>query len=175
MLESVEILDRRSLRRRVHVPCEIVSTFWDDPVPHVATNLSEHGVFVQSLFPLTAGEHVFLSFRPPRWEGEEILVGAVVRRVEMLRRASDQKRCGMGFEFLDLTKAERVSLSAKLRGLPPPLPRGPSKRFDKDMVWVDRLLTWEEDLGDRVNVFEVSEAIGPIADDDFEIEIAEAV
>ena len=39
--------------------------------------------------------------------------------------------------------------------------------FDDDhvaYVWVDALITWQEDLGDRVNTYELSEALAPIYD-----------
>jgi len=172
MLESMDVLPgaRRSLRRAAHVSCDVVSTFWDEPVSHIATDLSEHGIWVQTLFPLAVGEHLFVCFAPPRWrQGREVLVSAAVRRVELCRRTSDPGSSGMGLEFLDLTDAERDQLRESLAGMPPPLrPRG-APGAKRDLVWVDRLLTWEEDLGDRVNTFAVSEHIGVVTDDDFAI------
>jgi hypothetical protein len=170
MLESVDVLPgaRRSLRRAAHLQCELVSTFWDEPVPHLATDLSEHGLWVRTLFPLAVGEHLFVFFRPPRSD-RETLVTAVVRRVELCRRASDPGSSGMGLEFLDISEAEREQLRVALLGVPPPLKRSGGHRAKRDLVWVERLLTWEEDLGDRVNTFEVSEHIGVVTDEDFAI------
>lgn len=173
MLQSVEILPgaRRALRRAVHVECDVVSRWWDEPVPHLATDLSPQGIWLESALPLELGDEVVLAFRPPRWpKGCEVMVFGAVRRVDLRRRASDPRRAGMGIEFLDLAVGDEGELTASLRGLPPPLPRRRRARSRREQIWVDMLLTWEEDLGDRVNTFEVSERIGMVADCDFEPE-----
>lgn len=174
MLHPVEVLPgtRRAVRRAVHVDCEVVSRFWDDSIPHLATNLTPDGVWIESSLPLEVGEDVVLTFRPPRWEqGREVTCFGTVRRVDLRRRTSDPRSAGMGIEFLDIAEHDREDLARSLRGLPPPLPpRGARARFERELVWLDMLLSWEEDLGDRVNTFELSEHIGLVADCDFEIE-----
>ena len=57
-----------------------------------------------------------------------------------------------------------------LRGVPPPLPHLRKARKPAQLVWVEMLVTWEEDLGDRVNTFEVSERMATLDDGEFEIE-----
>jgi hypothetical protein len=140
---------------------------WDDPVPHVATDLSLHGIWLETPFPLPLGTRVALSFTPPRWRRDrDIVVFAEVRRVEHGRTDGTS---GMGLEILDLEHDRTDELCATLFGLPPPLPRG--KRTTRhEYVWVDMLLTWEEDLGDRVNTFEVSEAFATLCADELDIE-----
>lgn len=172
MLQSAEVLPgaRRALRRAVHVECDVVSSWWDEPVPHLATDLSPHGMWVESQFPLQLGEVVVLTFRPPRWSSDEQLIAfGAVRRVELRRRASDPRASGMGIELLDLDDDEARDLAASLRGLPPPLPRERHARLRREQVWIDTLLTWEEDLGDRVNTFEVSERLDALAEDELDI------
>lgn len=105
---------------------------------------------------LVKGEHLVLSFVPPGWwlHGELTLFARVARSTER----TDGAPASMGLEFLDLPNGAARELARCLRGLPPPLPirqRSPHR----EMVWVDVLLTHVEDLGDRVNTFEVSERI----------------
>jgi len=174
MLHPVEILPgrRRAVRRAVHVDCEVVSRFWDDSIPHLATDLTPDGIWIESMYPLEVGEDVVLTFRPPRWEeSRAVTCFGTVRRVELRRRTSDPRASGMGIEFLDISDADQSELMRSLRGLPPPLPASAERqRAREELVWLDMLLTWEEDLGDRVNTFELSEHIGLVADCDFEIE-----
>jgi hypothetical protein len=172
MLQTTEVLPggRRALRRAVHMECDVVCPWWDEPVAHRATNLSPQGIWLESQLPLTPGEVVVLSFTPPRFDpSRELIAFGTVRRTELRRRASDPRASGMGIEFLDLDDDEATELAAVLRGLPPPLPRRRYPRLRREHVWVDLLLTWDEDLGDRVNTFEVSERIGFLDDDDLDV------
>lgn len=172
MLQPVTVLPggRRALRRAVHVECDVVSRWWDEPVPLLATDLSPFGLWLESPFPLEVGDEMVLELRPPRWSGPDLQVFGAVRRVSLRRRASDPRSSGMGIEFLDLRAEDAAELTRAVRGLPPPLPKPRHPRLRREQIWVDTLLTWEEDLGDRVNTFEVSEEMGLIADFDFEIE-----
>ncbi len=173
MLQSVQVLPgaRRALRRAVHVECDVVSSWWDEPVTHLVTDLSPHGLWLEAPFPLEPGEELVVCFRPPRWgDRPEIQAFGAVRRVELRRRTDDPRGSGMGIELLDLAPGDEEALAEALRGLPPPLPNERVPRLAREHVWVDTLLTWEEDLGDRINTFEVSQEIGLIADIDFEIE-----
>ncbi|MCB9591913.1 MAG: hypothetical protein H6719_04200 [Sandaracinaceae bacterium] len=105
---------------------------------------------------LPRGEHVVLSFIPPGWwvHGELTVFARVARETER----HDGAPATMGFEFIDLPRGARTELSRCLRGLPPPLPRVRA-RPKKELVWIDVMVTYTEDLGDRVNTFEVSERI----------------
>jgi hypothetical protein len=172
MLQLAEVLpgSRRALRRAVHLECDVVSPWWDEPIAHRATDLSPHGIWLESQFPLSLGDVAVLTFRPPRWrERAEVIAFGAVRRVELRRRASDPRASGMGIEFLDLDDDEASELARTLVGLPPPLPGARHARTRREQVWVDALLTWEEDLGDRVNTFEVSERFDAIDDDELDI------
>lgn len=165
MLESVEVSParRRALRRSVHVSCDVISSDWEDPISHTASDLSPYGCWLDTIFPLEPGTVVAVAFTPPRWQsGREIVAFARVSR-----RVRTGPRRGMALEFLDLCHEDLSDLDETLRGLPPPLAL--AKPRDKELVWVDALLTWEEDLGDRVNTFAVSEMLGMFDDDDLEV------
>jgi len=166
MLQVAEVLPgaRRAVRRAVSLECAVISDWWDEPVPHLVTNLTPHGLWIETPFPLEIGDEMIVSFTPPRWRRDrEIVTCGAVRRVDLRRREAGG---GMGIEFLDLGEGERSELTATLRGLPPPLPKKLSRRRPRrEHVWVEMLLTWEEDLGDRVNRFEVSDTIGVFRDE----------
>ncbi|MCA9581549.1 MAG: hypothetical protein KC416_07120 [Myxococcales bacterium] len=147
------------MRRAVHLDCDVVSDYWDEPVPLRARNLSPRGLWLDSRLALEVGDRVSLAFRPPRWRSARPLaVEGVVRRVSLRPDPAGNVDAGMGIEFSGIYPWERDALRETLEGLPPPLPhtvRQPSQ----ELIWVDSLLTWEEDLGDRVNTFEVSERL----------------
>jgi len=159
MLQAVEILPnaRQTLRRSVkHLESEVIASCWDDPRKHRVLDLSEHGMRVAAGTRLSRGETTLLSFTPPGWwvHGEVTVFAKVVR--ETARR--EGLPATMGFEFLDLPPGARRELAQSLKGFPPPLPSA-KRRQKKDLVWVEVLLTYTEDLGDRVNTFELSERI----------------
>jgi hypothetical protein len=121
-------------------------------------------VWITTPRPLPVGTEVALAFRPPRWrQRRDVVCFAVVRRVSS-GPISEPHAVGMGLELLDLSRDDRRMLAATLRGLPPPLRTG--RRARTEMVWIDMLLTWEEDLGDRVNTFEVSELFHSVEDEE---------
>ncbi|MBW2463882.1 MAG: PilZ domain-containing protein [Deltaproteobacteria bacterium] len=167
MLQSAEIfpIRRRALRRSVHLTCDVIGTEWEDPVSHLVTDLSPYGCWLDTPFPLRPETEVALSFTPPRWHPQqELLTFARVRR-----RARTGPRRGMGLEFLDLSAEETADMRMALRGLPPPLATR-QKRPGREFVWVDSLLTWTEDLGDRVNTYSVSDMVGVVDEEEFEFE-----
>lgn len=171
-----EVSQRRALRRAVSLDCQVISDDWEGPVPHLATNLSPDGIWLTTMYPLHVGSEVVLSFSPPGSE-DELLVYGGVRRVEIKRRQSDPPSAGMGIAFDYLSRTDTELLRDRLVGLPPPLPsrkkartpRGQMRAADPsaELLWVDSLLTFEEDLGDRVNTFELSERVGLSDDLDF--------
>ena len=122
------------------------------------TDLSPHGLRLAAGTCLHEGEAVVVSFTPPGWWlfGELDVFARVVRSEPRHGSAS----ASMGLEFLDLPRGARAALAHGLRGMPPPLPT--ERRKASEMVWVDLLVTYTEDLGDRVNTFEVSEVMGAI-------------
>lgn len=165
MLQSVEILpsSRRSLRRDVRCEVELIAAPWSAPRLHRVTNLSPDGMSVAAGTRLPADESLVVSFTPPGWWllGELTLFARVARSQE---RRGDEPAT-MGLSFLDMPVGAHAQLARALRGRPPPLPRARPRRR-RELVWVDTLVTYTEDLGDRVNTFEVSEAIRAIDDED---------
>ncbi len=157
MLERIEIVPtaRKTVRRAVEIGCELVSSH-DVRVERVV-DLSSRGARVRSRSALRRGEEVLMTFVPPN----------APRRVSALGFVRHFEDGIAGVEFLTLDRIDESELRTRLRGLPPPLPKKAKAR--EELVWVDCLLTWEEDLGDRVNVFEVSERARAIEDDELDI------
>lgn len=170
MLQPAEVLlsnTRQCLRRSVpSLESEVIAGRWDAPRAHRVLDLSERGMRVAAGTRLSRDENVVLSFVPPGWwlHGEITVFAKVVRETER----HDAGPATMGFEFLDLPKGAAEELARCLRGLPPPLPRSRPKPR-KELVWVDVLVTYTEDLGDRVNTFEVSERIAGFEDGSIEV------
>lgn len=114
-------MSRRALRRAVQLPCELVSRFVDEPLLYWATDLTAHGVWLETPFPMELGEEVVLCLRPGVWwHARELMLFAEVTRVASGR---DLDARGMALEFLDATAHERRALEAWLRNRPPPIPK----------------------------------------------------
>lgn len=158
MLHAVEILPghRRSVRRAVALEAEVIAAPWDAPRKHRVVDLSPEGMRLAAGTRLPADEPILVTFTPPGWWVlGELSLWARVARSEP-RRADDAAT--MGLEFLSLPEGLREQLARTLRFRPPPLPTG-ERRLPTELVWVDLLLTYTEDLGDRVNTFEISELV----------------
>ena len=167
MLHAAEVLPgaRRSLRRVVSLDCQLFAPSWEAPRRHRIVDLSPAGVGLLAAGLLPLDEGVVISFTPPGWwvHGELTALARVARA----EPRSGPRSARMGLELLDLAPGAGAELARVLRGRPPPLPsRAP--RLRRELVWIDVLCTFEEDLGDRVNVIEVSEALGVI--DEVELE-----
>lgn len=161
MLQRVEVVPghRQELRRAVSLEADLITERWERPRRHRVIDLSPRGMCVAAGTRLEPGERLVVSFTPPGWWvlGELELFARVRRSVPR----HGERPATVGLEFLDLPWGARGQLDHQLRGLPPPLPQ---QRPRTELVWVDELVTWEEDLGDRVNTFEVSAALMPIFD-----------
>ena len=106
---------RRARRRAVDIPCELISREWDEPVLHRVTDISPYGVWVKTSFPRPVGERVVVSFVGPH--GRELtLFGQVARRLKS--RVGGRTRRGMGLEFVDITRGQRIALHWALREMP---------------------------------------------------------
>ena len=115
---------RSALRRAVHLEAHVLCDAWDGPVEHLATNLSEQGIWLSSQLPLEVGEEVLLTLMPPRWRGSAPLTTlGKVARVGLNRRRRDRHQAGMGIRFVDLGDDQSGLLRRALQGLPPPLPK----------------------------------------------------
>jgi hypothetical protein len=142
--QEVEILPhlRRSLRRAVEIPCQVVSPYWDEPVSYLATEISRTGMWIDTPFPLSCGDALVVRFEAPRPRdaGVECDRGmfmlARVRRVELRRRRDDRHRAGMGVEFVSVAPEEEALLTSCLRGIPPRIPET-TWRPPRARVWVD--------------------------------------
>jgi type IV pilus assembly protein PilZ len=72
-------------------------------------NISEMGIFVQTLEPLEVGTHLTLRFAPPGHQEPFVLKG-VVQWVNPVRPLSPSPNPGMGVRFVDLTLEQRERL-----------------------------------------------------------------
>lgn len=165
MLHPIELVPshRAALRRGVRLGCELTTNL-HGPRRETVVDLSAHGARVITDLPLTRGEHVLIGFAP---EG-------LGRRVETIARVAHVDRepiakPSVGLEFEPLDPDLRQDISARLRNVPPPLPARRTKPRT-ELVWLDVLVTWEENLGDRVNTFEVSDTLAAIDDGELVIE-----
>lgn len=165
MLHPVEIVPaaRASLRRQVRLGCEI-TTDVVGPRRETLVDLSPRGARVMTDVAVERGQHLLIGFAP---EG-------LGRRVETIARVAhvDREplmRPSIGLEFVDIDPEIQIDLRKRLRGVPPPLPARKTKAA-RELVWIEMLVTWEEDLGDQVNVWEVSESMAALDDGDLVIE-----
>ncbi|HJL32034.1 MAG TPA: PilZ domain-containing protein, partial [Polyangiaceae bacterium LLY-WYZ-15_(1-7)] len=159
MLEPIDVVieRRQSPRRAGEFDCLVIADAWDQPVPHVVRDLSEEGLFLRTELLLEAGEELVIELALPSCPEPFYLFGEV-RHAVLRRREGERHRTGFGVELVDTAEEVREALRLFLGDLPPALPGGKAP-VRREHVWVDALLTWEEDLGDRVNTFEVSEAL----------------
>lgn len=150
MLTPIELVPhaRQEIRRVVPIGCELFTERGGSRVESVV-DLSARGARVTSAARALRGEEVLLSFVPP---------GARDDRLSTVCRVVHAGTEGvLGLSFLATTRTEERSLLARLRGYPPPLPT--TRAVRRELVWVDALVSWEEDLGDQVNTFSVSERL----------------
>ncbi len=148
MLERVEIVpsSRQTVRRAVEIGCELVSP--GGAYVERMLDLSPRGARVRSRERVRRGADVLLTFVPP----------GAPRRVSALGIVQHAEDGVLGVQFTSLDRIDADTLDRHLRGLPPPLP-AKTRRKGTELVWVDTLLTYEEDLGDRIHVYEVSEQL----------------
>jgi hypothetical protein len=112
--------DRKVLRRQVRVPCQVVRESDFTLIADACIDMSPHGMRVVARGPVAMHTPVLVSFRVPS-AGVHMDVNAVVTRIARGRRRGE-KGATLGLSFVDLSPVEAVTLSARLRGLPPPAP-----------------------------------------------------
>ena len=130
----------------------MICDLWDEPVSHRTRDLSAEGLYIETELPLEVGTEVVLELSVAL--DTHFVIGCV-RRVDL---GEDGGRAGMGIELLDIDEGLRASIERALARKPPALPRR-RVPIEKKFLWVDAILTYEEDLGDRINIIEVSEAL----------------
>ena len=120
MYGSRLVRGRRALRRAVELPCELMTKYVDEPLLYWASDLTPHGMWLETPAPMEIGEQAVLCFQPAVWwNSRSITVFAEVCRVTWSRQPHER---GMALSFLDITAHEQRALEAWLRGRPPPLP-----------------------------------------------------
>ena len=112
--------DREVLRRRVRVPCQVVSEDEFALVSDTCLDLSARGMRVKALRPTAVGTALLVSFRVPD-AGVHMDVSAVVTRVARGRRRGERFPT-LGLSFVDLSQLQGAILTARLKGVPPPTP-----------------------------------------------------
>lgn len=127
--------DRKALRRQVRVPCQVVRESDFTLVADACLDMSPHGMRVRALTHVSLNTPLLVSFRVPS-AGVHMDVNAVVTRVARGRRRGELGAT-LGLSFVDLGPVEAVTLSARLRGLPPP---APARHLRKDYAAVVRAI-----------------------------------
>lgn len=121
MQEELSIAkDRKTLRRRVRIPCQVVREHDFALVSDVCFDLSPQGMRVRSLSPVELNTPLLVSFRVPD-AGVHMDVSARVSRVAKGRRRGE-RFATLGLSFVDLSPLEGAILAARLKGVPPPAP-----------------------------------------------------
>jgi hypothetical protein len=116
----VHAQERRALRRRLRVDCQVVRERDFALVGRQAIDLSPHGMLVTADRAVLTGEPLVVAFRLPGsawWFDAE---GAVSRVVHG-RRPGDRGRC-FAVEFEGLDVAVQYFLHVALQGVPPGVP-----------------------------------------------------
>lgn len=158
MLEPVELLPaRRRNPRHAHAfEVPVICDLWNSPVPLVTRDVSVGGLYLETDLPLDPGTEIVLELE---LKDQVHFVIGQVRRTELRGGLA-----GMGIELLDVDEVLEEALHQTLRHRPPALPRGPAP-IQRRLIWVDAILTYEENLGDRTNTIEVSERLAIVEDD----------
>ncbi len=156
---------RRSLRRSVELSCDVLVSQSGVSREHML-DLSTRGACITSTSPLSRDEELLVAFAPP---GLGASIDAIARVAHVARPAlSSSDMLGIevvGLEFASLPASAHRDIERCLRGLPPPLP---SLRRRIELAWLDLDMSWEEDLGDQLNVFSATERI-TMVDDGFDL------
>jgi len=104
--------DRRSFDRYDviwSVDCVAEDTFLYASI----TNISEMGIFVKTLDPLSVGTKLLMHFSPPGYEPFKLR--GVVAWVNLLRSGGDNPNPGMGVRFVELSLPDRERLVQVIR------------------------------------------------------------
>lgn len=121
LMEEGRMKKRFELRRSIETPVEIITSFWDEPVDLIASDLSPRGAYLESELMPEPGEHVVCSLELEHCTRDFCFFGEVTR-INLNRRKSDGGKPGFGIEFLDCTPLDRLAIREALRGVPPPVP-----------------------------------------------------
>lgn len=107
---------RRTFRREVLLPCQVVRERDFRLVSSLAFDLSTGGMQVLTGERVLTGEPLLVSFRAPR-TGAWFDLSATVARVIHGRRPEDRGR-GLGLQFHAMSLSSRYDLLDGLQGLP---------------------------------------------------------
>ncbi len=149
---------RRATRRSVEIACDLLSP--GSLLREQMLDLSTRGACVTSSAPLGQDEELLVAFTPP---GMRHSIEALARVAHIARPLVPGVRdIGvLGLEFTGLPGSAHRDIERALRGLPPPLP---SLRRRIELAWIDVEMSWEEDLGDQLNLFATSERLTMVDD-----------
>lgn len=94
---------------RLPFPGKVIFTDGSKTVTAHAANISRGGMFVTTLDPFPIDSKGFLAFTLPHQSMSLVIQGKVAHIVFDRQRC--EVECGMGFQFLDLTKTQRSILN----------------------------------------------------------------
>ncbi len=115
-----DLRERKTLRRDVRVPCQVVTDADFQLLGEETLDLSPHGMLLRSHEAAKPGDSVIVSLRLPHsktWIDAEGEIARIVRGY----RATDTDRA-IGIGFTQIGAIESAMLGAALEQLPPPVP-----------------------------------------------------
>jgi hypothetical protein len=112
--------ERLGLRRHVRLPCQVVREHDFSLLGDRCLDMSPRGMRVRALSPVERGTEVLVSFRVPD-AGIHMDLSAVVTRVAEGRRRGERFP-SFGLSFEGISALEGMILTARLKGIPPPVP-----------------------------------------------------
>jgi hypothetical protein len=113
------------MRRLVSIPCQVVRERDFRLLAERTLDVSPYGLLVPTEEDVLTGEEVLVSFLVPRTSFWVDASGTIARVVHG-RRPQDPGRA-LGVVLRGLADDVQALLTARLRGLPPPLPARPSR------------------------------------------------
>lgn len=112
--------ERRSMRKIVRLPCQVVREHDFRLVGEESVDLSPDGMLVFSRLPVEPGQSLLVSFQATPY-GLWFDTEAEVTRIVLGRRTRDLG-AQVGLRFTGLDSVKKLILRGHLRKMPPPLP-----------------------------------------------------
>jgi type IV pilus assembly protein PilZ len=82
-----------------------------------ATNISEHGIFIETKKPMDAGTMINLQFRVPDTKDKVEVLGEVIWTNPLRPEAGENHNPGMGIRFVNLREIDRDTILSLVKRL----------------------------------------------------------
>lgn len=112
-MDSIVTLNRRrSARYALPLQCWVKARDWQEAVKFDVSEISLHGIWIQTDLMLDEGELLVVSLDVGTASFRHLL--AQVRHVRIQRRQAETRASGMAIDFLDIRPSERDALQIAL-------------------------------------------------------------